>query len=68
MTFKKKNTNVEKPACNGCHDTKMMCYQLKNIAIFYLNVADCMCILWNMTYNQAFNLLNNLKLEKKSSV
>ena len=26
MTFKKKNTNVEKLACNGCHDTKMMCY------------------------------------------
>ena len=42
----------------------MTCYELKNIAIFKIKVVDYICILWNMAYGKAFNLLNNSKLDE----
>ena len=38
---------------------------IKNIAIFRIKNVDYRCMLWSMTYDEAFNLLNNLKLDKK---
>ena len=67
-SFKDKNLNFEKLVCNGFHDISMMCFGLKNIAIFKIKGVDYRCILWNMTYDEAFNLLNNSKLDKQSFV
>ena len=42
-----------------------MCYEIENIAIFKIEGVDYRCILWNMSYDKAFYLLNNSKLDKK---
>ena len=64
--FKDKNFNFEKVVCNGCHDISMMCHELKNITIFKIKGVDYRCILWNMTYDEAFDFLNNSKLDERS--
>ena len=46
----------------------MMCSELKNIAIVRIKDVDYRCILWNTTYNEAFNLLNNSKLDERGSL
>ena len=66
--FKGKNFNFEKRVCNGCHDISMMCYELKNIAIFRIKGVDYRCILRNMTYDEVFNLLDNSKLGERGSL
>ena len=45
-----------------------MCYNLGNIAIFKTENVDYRCISWNMTYNEAFDLLNNSKLGERGSL
>ena len=65
--FKDKNFNFEKHICNGCHDISMMYYKLENSATFKIKGADCRCILWNLTYDEAFDLLKNSKLDEKGS-
>ena len=37
----------------------MMCYELQNIAIFNVKNVNYRYVLWNMTYDEAFSLLNN---------
>ena len=66
--FKDKNFNFEKVVCNGCHDISMMYHELKNITIFKIKGVDYRCILWNMTYDEVFDLLNNSKLDERSSL
>ena len=66
--FKDKNFNFEKLVCKGCHDISMMCSELKNIAIVRIKDVDYRCILQNTTYNEAFNLLNNSKLDERGSL
>ena len=46
----------------------VMCYKLENIAVFKINGVDYRFILWNMTYDEAFNHLNNSKLDEKGSL
>ena len=43
----------------------MICYELKKIEIFKTKDVDYRCILWNTTYDEAFNLLNNSKLDER---
>ena len=45
-----------------------MCSELENITIFRIKGVDYRCILWNMTYNEAFNLLNNSKPDETGSL
>ena len=66
--FKDENLNFEKLVCNGCHDILMMRYQLKNIVIVNIVIVDYRCILWNITYDEAFNLLNDSKLDERGSL
>ena len=54
--------------CNGCHGISMMFYELKNITIFKIKNVDYGCILWNMTYDEAFNLLNDSTLDERGSL
>ena len=44
----------------------MTCYELKNIAILNVKVADFRCILWSSSKNEAVNRLNNSALEDKT--
>ena len=46
----------------------MMCYKLENNAIFKVKDINYRCILWNMTYDKAFNYLNNSKLDERGSL
>ena len=66
--FKSKSFNFETLLCNGCHGISMMFYELKNITIFKIKNVDYRCILWNMTYDEAFNLLNNSTLDERGSL
>ena len=65
--FKDKNFNFENLVRNGCHDISIWCYELENIAIFEIKGVDYRCILWNATYDKAFNFLNNSKLDEEGS-
>ena len=46
----------------------MMAYELENIAILNIKGDDYRCILWNMTKNDAINVLNNSKLDDKGTL
>ena len=48
-----------------CHDVLMTTYELKNIAILDVKVVDNRCILLGVSRNEAFNILNNSKLDDK---
>ena len=43
----------------------MMAYELKNIAILNVKGVDYRCVLWNVTKNDASNLLDNPWLDNK---
>ena len=43
--------------CDGCHDILIMTFELKNIAILNVKGVDCRCVFWNMTRNDAVNML-----------
>ena len=51
--------------CNVCHDTLLMAYDLKSIAILNVKDVDYRCVLRNMSKNDAINRLNNSKLDDK---
>ena len=65
---KDKNFNFEKHVCNHYHDISIMCYKLENIATFNIKGVNYRCIFWNMTFDEAFNLLNNSKLDEFGSL
>ena len=44
---------------------RMLAYELKNIAILNVKGVDYRCILWNMTKDDANNLLHNSWLGNK---
>ena len=46
----------------------MMAYELENIAILNVKGVDYSCVSWNMTKNDAINMLNNFKLDNKGTL
>ena len=46
----------------------MIAYALKNIAIVNAKGVDYRCVLWNITRNDAINMLGNSKFENKSTL
>ena len=58
----------EPHVCNKCHDISVMVYELKNITILNVKGVDCRCVLWNMTKNNAINMLNYSKLDDKGTL
>ena len=46
----------------------MMAYDLKNITALNVKGIDYRRVIWNMTRNDAFNGLNNSKLDDKGSL
>ena len=46
----------------------MMASELKNIAILNVKNVDYRCVLWNITKNDAINILSNSKLDDKGTL
>ena len=65
LVFLDLNYTYESELCNGCHDRSMMAYEIENIAILNVRGVDHRCSIWNMTRNDANNMLNNSKLNEK---
>ena len=42
--------------CNGCHDLKMLCLNISNIAIITIKNVDYRCIINNISKYKAINL------------
>ena len=51
--------------CNRCHDLLMVVYNLKNFMILNIKDVDYRCYVFNMSKNDAINLLNNFWLDNK---
>ena len=45
-----------------------MAYELKSIAILNVKGVDYRCVLWNITKNDATNMLGNSKLDNKGTL
>ena len=46
----------------------MMAYELENIAILNVKGVDYRRVIWNMTRNDATDMLNNSKVDDKGSL
>ena len=66
--FKDIGYKFEPYVCNGCHDISMMAYQLENIAILNVKGVDYRCVFWNMTKDDAINMLGNSKVDDKGTL
>ena len=66
--FKDVGYKFEPHVGNSCHDILMMVYELKNITIMNVKGVDYGCVLWNMTRNDAINMLGNSKLDDKGTL
>ena len=51
--------------CNKCHDLSMFVYDLKDFMILNIKGVDYRCYIFNMSKNDAINLLNNSVLDNK---
>ena len=51
--------------CNGCHDLSMVVYDLNDFMILNIKGIDYRCYVFNMSKNDAINLLNNSMLGNK---
>ena len=62
------NWTYEPYFCNRCHDISMMAYDLENIAMLNVKGIGYRCVMWSMTRNEAVHMLNNSRLDDKSSL
>ena len=46
----------------------MIAYELENIATWDANSIDYICVIWNMTRNDAVDRLNNSELDDMGSL
>ena len=57
--FKDIGYKYEPHVCNKYHDLLMVVYDLKNFIILIIKGVDYRCYVFNMSKNDAINLLNN---------
>ena len=50
---------------NGCHELSMVAYDLNDFMILNIKGIDYTCYVFNMSKNDAINLLNNSVLDDK---
>ena len=63
--FKDIDFKYEPHVRNKCHDVLMVVYDLKNFMILSIKGVDYRCYVFNMSKNDAINLLNNSWLDNK---
>ena len=54
---------ISRYVCNGCHDLKILCLNISDIATITVKNVDCHCILHDHNKSQAITLLENYVLE-----
>ena len=63
--FKDIGYKYQSHVCNGCHDLSMVVYDLNNFMILNIKGVDYRSYVFNMSNNDAINLLNNSMLYSK---
>ena len=51
--------------CNGCHDLKMLCLNISDIAIITVKGVDYRCIIYDISKSEAIYLLENSALQDR---
>ena len=63
--FKDIDYKYESLVSNACHDLSMVFYDLNNFMILSMKGVDYRCFVFNMSKNDAINLLSNCLLDNK---
>ena len=63
--FKDIGCKYQPYVCNKCHDSSMVVYDLKDFVILNIKDVDYRCYIFNISKNDAINLLNNSVLDTK---
>ena len=63
--FKDIGYKYQPHVCNGCHDLSMVVYDLNDFMILNIKGVDYRSYVFNMSNNDAINLLNNSMLYSK---
>ena len=66
--FKDISFKYEKYLCNGSHDLMQKAMSFNNVAIAYVKGSAYRINFWNMTKNDATNIMNGSNLVGKSGV
>ena len=66
--FLDKNFNCQKYCCDGCHDISMKTVSIKNLAIAYFKGNVHRIHFWNMSKDDAINIMHNSNLIDKKGV
>ena len=66
--FKDIGFKYEPYLCNGCHDLMQKAMSFNNVAIVYVKGSAYRINFWNMTKNDATNIMNGSNLVGKSGV
>ena len=66
--FKDISFKYEKYLCNGSHDLMQKAMSFNNVAIVYVKGSAYRINFWNMTKNDATNIMNGSNLVGKSGV
>ena len=66
--FKSSGYKYEPYVCNGSHDLSMVVYDLTDFMILNIKGVDYRCYVFNMSKNDAINLLNNSWLDHKGEL
>ena len=64
--FKDIGYKYERHVCNKRHDLLMVVYDLKNFIISNIKCVDYRCCIFNISKNDAINLLNNSWLDNET--
>ena len=66
--FLDKNFNYQKNCCDGCHEISMKTVSIKNLAIAYSKGTVYRIHFWNMSKDDAINIMHNSNLIDKKGV
>ena len=62
------NFNYQKYLCDGCHDMSMKANSMQNVAIVYFKRNAYRIHFWNMSKDDATNIMHNSNLIDKKGV
>ena len=68
LVFFDKNFNYKKYYCDGYHDMSMKTISINNLAIVYSKGNSYRIHFWNMSKDDAINIMNNSNLIDKKGV
>ena len=65
--FKNVGYKLDPHVCSDCYDILMIACELQNFAILNVKGVDYRCLLWDVTKNDAVNMMDNSKLGDKGT-